>query len=83
MDLFFFQFKNVQTCSCHSQLHSYGTSVNFNFVLSQVLVAEAKAHEDKVKEMNEIVGKLKDLCDPATVEQRAASLTELHSGTSY
>ena len=47
----------------------------------QILVAEAKAHEDKVKEMDEIVEKLKDLCDPSTVEQRAARVTELHTGT--
>ena len=51
------------------------------FPFYQILVAEAKAHEDKVKEMDEIVEKLKDLCDPATVEQRAARVTELHTGT--
>ena len=51
------------------------------FYAFQVLVAEANAHEDKVKEMNEIVEKLKDLCDPTTVEERAASVTELHNGT--
>ena len=49
--------------------------------LYQILVAEAKAHEDKVKEMDEIVEKLKDLCDPSTVEQLAARVTELHTGT--
>ena len=79
---FFLQFTYILTYNCHSQLHTCGKSINFYFVLSQVLVAEAKAQEDKVKEMNEIVEKLKDLCDPATVEQRAASLTELHSSTS-
>lgn len=52
-----------------------------NFFSSQVLVAEANAREDKVKEMNEIVEKLKDLCDPTTVEERAASVAELHNGT--
>ena len=31
--------------------------------------------------MDEIVEKLKDLCDPSTVEQRAARVTELHTGT--
>ena len=31
--------------------------------------------------MDEIVEKLKDLSDPTTVEQRAASVTELHRGT--
>lgn len=60
--------------------HFHHENLQCDFII-QVLVAEAKAHEDKIKEMNEIVDKLKDLCDPTAVEQRAASVAELHGGT--
>ncbi len=48
--------------------------------LLQVLVAEAKAREDKVKEMSEMVEQLKEMCDPTSVEAKAADIVELHEG---
>ncbi len=47
---------------------------------TQILVAEAQAHEDKVKELNDTVEKLKELCDPQQVKERASNVTELHKG---
>ena len=48
----------------------------------KVLVAEAQAHEDKLRQLNDTVEKLKQICDPQQVKEKAASVTELHKGMS-
>ncbi len=50
---------------------------------SQVLVAEAQSHDDKVKQLNDTVEKLQQICDPQQVKEKAASVTELHKGMRY
>ena len=66
--------------SMYMFLPSVVLTLQYFLIPTQVLVAEAQAHEDKVRELNETVEKLKELCDPQQVKERAANVTELHKG---